>query len=289
MSNGNIRYLFEFTLKLHIDHTPLLNYIRDTLGIGAVRERPKYNTSSFEISNEKELRLLIGLLDNTTLIGAKYLDFRSFRTAFFLYFDRTGLVTESLIAEIERIRENHNTKRTNFEMPDDYQRIITDYKLLGLIEGDGCFGIQRKGFSPKFELELTSSQAPLLEAVKDYLINKLGLDTSYLSKFRVPPIRLMTLKRANSNSKPSVRLVVVGVDLLHNYFNVYLNQLNFYSDKGKDFETFSFICKTLHSKAHLHDKQIKEQLLKLADGMNNARLSTNKKAGEVESEVNLPV
>lgn len=278
MSNGNTRYSFEFVIKLHIDHAPLLKNIRDTLGIGRIAIQPSSNSSTFEVASEKELRILIDLLDKNTLIGTKYLDFLSFRKAFFLYFDRSGLITESLRAGIEKIRESHNTKRIDFKMPVEYKCVITDYKLLGLIEGDGSFMIQKRDLTPKFELELTSSQKPLLEAIKDYLISKLDLSNLNELELRTRKrggIRIRD-RKSKSNSKPSVRLEIVGIGLLHNYFNPYLEQKNFYSDKRQDFETFSFICKTLHSKAHIQNPQVRDQLLKLAGGMNNARLSTYK-------------
>lgn len=280
MSNGNIRYYFEFGIKLHIDHEPLLRAIQNTLGIGRIALRPNYNTCSFEVGSERELRLLLNILDRTTLMGTKYLDYLSFRKAFFLYFGRSGSITESLIAEIEKIRESHNTKRTEFKMPVGYDCVITDYKLLGLIEGDGSFFIQKKDLTPKFELELTSSQKPLLVAIQAYLVSNLGLDQSYQASGRLPSINIRDLK-GKSNSKSTVRLEITGVDLLHNYFNVFLSNLKFFSVKEKDFEDFCFICKTLHSKAHINNKQVKDALVKLAEGMNSARLSTYKKSSSL--------
>jgi hypothetical protein len=279
MSNGKIRYYFEFVIKLHIDSEPLLRSINNTLGIGRIALQTNYNTCSFEVGSEKDLRFLINLIDNTTLMGIKYLDYISFRKAFFLYFDRIGLVTESLIVEIDKIRESHNTKRTEFNMPVEYKCVITDYKLLGLIEGDGSFILQRQGLTPKFELELTSFQKPLLIAIQAYLISNLGFDQSYLNKFRLSPIKIRDMK-AKSNSKPRVRLEITGVDLLHNYFNMFLSKLKFYSNKEKDFEAFCFICKTLHSKTHINNNQIKDLLLEYSEGMNNARLSTYKFNGD---------
>ena len=273
MSNGKIRYYFEFTIKLHIDHEPLLTAIKNTLDIGRIAVRPHSNNCTFEVGSEEELRILINLLDKTTLMGAKYLDYISFRKAFFLYFDRPGLVTESLITEIEEIRGNHNTNRSEFKMPVEHNCIITDYKLLGLIEGDGSFMIQKKDLTPKFELELTLAQKPLIVAIQSYLISNLGLDESYQLSGKLPKMKIRDLQ-GKSNSKPTVRLEITGVNFLHNYFNVFFNKLNFFSDKRKDFEDFCFICKVLDRKAHINNKQVKDVLLKLAEGMNSARLST---------------
>lgn len=71
MPNANIRYYFEFVIKLHIHHTPLLKTIRSTLGIGRIAIRDNANTCSFEVGSEKELRILISILENTTLMGAQ--------------------------------------------------------------------------------------------------------------------------------------------------------------------------------------------------------------------------
>jgi hypothetical protein len=271
MSNGNTRYYFEFVIKLHRDDEAVLNTICHTLGVGRVVLRPKYNTCSFEVGSEKELRILIDLLDKYPLMGDKYLDYINFRKAFFLYFDRSSLVTESLKTEIEEIRANHNTKRVTTTLPEDYKRIITDYKLLGLIEGEGSFIIQTQGLTPKFELELISAQKPLLMEICEYLNLRLGLNQPVARG----GIKLRE-RNAKGNSKSTVRLEITGIDILHNYFNVFLSKLEFYSRKREDFKTFCFICDKLFNKAHLNNKEVKDLLLKLSEGMNGARLSTNK-------------
>nr|ABI15906.1 putative LAGLIDADG endonuclease/maturase [Ophiostoma novo-ulmi subsp. americana]ABI15911.1 putative LAGLIDADG endonuclease/maturase [Ophiostoma novo-ulmi subsp. americana] len=273
MSNGNTRYYFEFVIKLHIDNVALLKYIQEFLGIGRIAIRTNSNTCSFEVGSEKDLRILIDIFDNIELMGNKYLDFLSFKKAFFLYFDRSSLVTESLIESIEAIRSNHNIKRTDYTIPVDFKCVITDYKLLGLFEGDGSFVIQKQGLSPKFEIELTKTQRPLLESIQNYLINELKLGDSELL---VKQIRIIELP-AKGNSKPTVRLTVTGVNLLHNYFNTKLKNLKFFTIKGKDFESFSLICKVLFNKAHLKDENIKNLIIKLINSMNSARLSTYKR------------
>nr|ABI15910.1 putative LAGLIDADG endonuclease/maturase [Ophiostoma himal-ulmi] len=252
MSNGNTRYYFEFVIKLHIDNVALLKHIQESLGIGRIAIRTNSSICSFEVGSEKDLRILIDIFDNIELMPPKYLDFLSFRKAFFLYFDRSGLVTKFLIESIEDIRSNHNIKRTNYTTPVEFKCVTTDYKLLGLFEGDGSFGVQKQGLSSKFEIELTITQRPLLESVQNYLINELKLGDS---ESLVKQIRIIELP-AKGNSKPTVRLTVTGVNLLHNYFNV--------------------ICKVLFSKAHLKDENIKNLIIKLINSMNSARLSTYK-------------
>jgi hypothetical protein len=271
MSNGKIRYSFEFTIKLHIDDENVLRTICLKLNIGRVVLRPNYNTCSFEVSSEKEIRMLIQILDEHQLMGDKYLDYLNFREAFFLYFERSDLVTETLKTKIEELRANHNTRRMTNVLPLNYKRTITDYKILGLIEGEGSFFVQTQGLTPKFELELTSAQKPLLMDIYEYLMIHViaeGANTR-------GGIKLRDCK-AKGNSKPSVRLEITGNSFLHLFFNTYLSKLEFYSRKMEDFKTFCFICDKLYNKAHINNEEVKDLLLKLSKGMNGARLSTNK-------------
>ncbi|VBB87354.1 Putative LAGLIDADG endonuclease/maturase (mitochondrion) [Podospora comata] len=278
MSNNKIRYYFEFVIKLHIDDEAVLRTICHILGVGRVVLRPKYNTCSFEVGSEKELRILIDLLDEFQLMGDKYLDYINFREAFFLYFDRSDSVTESLKTKIEEIRANHNTKRASTTLPVNYKRVITDYKLLGFIEGEGSFIVQTRGLTPKFELELTSAQKPLLIDICEYLMLRIQLIADATQPLNLPSKGGIKIRdrKAKGNSKPSVRLEITGIDFLHNYFNVFLSKLEFYSRKKEDFKSFCFICNKLFSKAHIDNEEVKILLLRLSEGMNGARLSTNK-------------
>ena len=214
-------------------------------------------------------------------MGIKHLDYLSFKKAFLLYFDRAGSVTEALQREIELIRANHNTKRTNFKPTEGFKSIITDYKLLGLIEGEGCFFVQKAGLTPRFELELTSAQKPLLTLIIDYLLSKFAslytTDAGNPLLISKGGIKLRDTKAKYENGKGGVRLEITGVEFLHRYFNTYLKDLKFYSNKEIDFKEFCFICETLYKKAHIDKPEVKQLLLDRIGGMNKARLSTYKK------------
>jgi len=95
-------------------------------------------------------------------------------------------------------------------------------------------------------------------------------------------------RKAKGNSKSTVRLEITGFDILHNYFNVFLSKLEFYSRKKEDFKTFCFICDKLFNKAHINNKEVKDFLLKLSEGMNGARLSTNKLKGKTLLDEDTP-
>jgi len=67
-----------------------------------------------------------------------------------------------------------NAKRVDFEMPFAHKITITPYWLLGLIEGEASFSISKSNtLNTTFYLCLTSAQAPLVNAIKDFLISHL--------------------------------------------------------------------------------------------------------------------
>ena len=85
-------------------------------------------------------------------------------------------------------------------MPLDFKCIITDYKLLGLIEGDGSFIVNTLDLTPKLEIELTARQKLLLMAIKEFLFNyflSLGLSIDQLEK----SIRIYDLKPKGKSKK----------------------------------------------------------------------------------------
>ena len=118
---------FEFEIHLHIDDLKLLKYICDSLSIGKVYERVNSNSCSFVVGNEKELRVLIALFERFPFNGIKLLDYLDFKEAFFLYFDRSGLLNEDLISKILKLKEGMNRGRVNFNMPAGHSINITKY------------------------------------------------------------------------------------------------------------------------------------------------------------------
>lgn len=210
-------------------------------------------------------------------MGIKSLDYTSFREAFLSYFDRTGPVTETLQNKIELIRANHNTKRTNFKPIEGFKSIITDYKLLGLIEGEGSFFVQKAGLTPRFELELTSAQKPLILEIKYFLNSKFTSFYDADAGDLRGGIKVRDTKAKFDKGKGGVRLEITGVEFLHRYLNTYLKDLKFYSNKEIDFKEFCFICETLYNKAHINQPEVQQLLLDRIGGMNKARLSTHNK------------
>jgi hypothetical protein len=275
-------FYFEFEIHLHIDDKNLLDEICYSLGVGKVYASEKRSSCSYVVGNEEGIRVLIDILDKYTLNGIKYLDYVDFRKAFILYFDRIDTLTDEIRAEILKIRSNINTSRTDFSMPLEHRVKITPYWLLGLIEGEGSFYLNRDPIRPGFQILMTASQEPLFIEIKKYLKDELGFDSYSLWREENSSVISVTLKKAVGNSKSAVTLDIRDVRVLHNYFLPYLSKLNFLSKKFKDFSDLKTICRVVYNGGH-KDKTIKELLVKLSQSMNDFRLSNYK--GKIPKQV----
>lgn len=186
--NDNIiKFSFMFNINLHLDDLDTSKVIAKILGIGSVRisdaANLKKNVVSYRINKQSELLKLIQILNVSPLNGVKQLDFEDFAKAYNLYFNRpSSTVTDDLIEEVLNIKNGMNRQRTNFSRP--LKINITDYWLLGLIEGEGSFRLIRSRLVPVFAMKMVSDQEPLMIAIKEYLVERLAFDKYSLFKLK---------------------------------------------------------------------------------------------------------
>lgn len=147
--------------------------------------------------------------------------------------------------------------------------------MLGFIEGDGSFFIRRDTLTPIFAIEVTGVQIPVLVQIKEFIENSLGFDKYSLFKLKNSSIIAVTTNKARNNSKSSVSITISNISVLNNYFIPLFKETEFLTKKGKDFQDFKTICKIIYKGAH-RKEDIRSLILKLANTMNNFRLSTNK-------------
>ena len=263
-------FYFKFAIGLHKDDLDALNYIKSKLGLGYISSYS--NSKTYIVTKKEEIENLIYIFDKYTLNTSKYLDYLDFKKAFILYHGRKNL-TEELTAQILELKNNMNTNRSNFNMPENHI-VISKNWLLGFIEGDGSFSINRTTFEPVFSIKLTEKQLPVLIKIKEYLENNLGFDLYSMHKLKCSSILTISFERAINNSKPLVTFMIKNVHVLNNYLIPFLSEgLEFKTKKGKDFLDFKIICKAIYIGAH-HKEEIKSLILKLSYTMNNFRLST---------------
>lgn len=279
---------FRFVIELHKDDIEVLEYIRNGLGVN--NKIATYGDScKLVIGHSKDIYKLIEIFDKFKLNTTKYLDYLDFKRAFILYKeefkegDRTALLDQIL-----KIKNGMNANRTNFNFPSDHNIVISPHWLLGLIEGEGTFTLDRKEFRPGFYIGLSQVQLPVLEKIKEFLENNLGFDK--YSMFKLNNSSCIAITRCENdskeNSKPMVRLLVRNVNVLRNYLIPFLDNMTFISKKGKDFRDFKVICNALYNGIH-RNEEIKSLIIKLSYSMNNYRLSTNsdpKKVSEFSHE-----
>lgn len=268
------RFSFMFKISLHRDDEAVLRYIKDKLGIGGVRFYK--NECIFNVTNKEGIALLISIFDKYNLNTTKHLDFLDFKEAFYIYWNREknpngGSVKEKIL----ELKNKMNTNRIDFRRPLNSPIIITKYWLLGFIEGDGSFFIRRDNLTPIFAIEVTGVQIALLVEIKEFIENSLGFDKYSLFKIKNSSIIAVRTNKARNNSKSKVSLIISNINVLNNYFIPLFKETEFLTKKGKDFKDFKTICNIIYNGAH-RKENIRSLVLKLANTMNNFRLSTNK-------------
>ena len=266
-------FSFKFTIGLHKDDLGVLNIIQSKLRMGKIYSyTDKY---IFVVTKMEDIKNLISIFSKYNLNTSKYLDFSDFNLAFTLYQKRAKL-TDALISKLLELKNNMNTKRINFNMPENHV-LITKSWLVGFIEGDGSFSIERAALIPVFSIRLSKTQLPILVKIKEFLENNLGFDSYSMHKIKNTPILSITSEKVRDKGKSIslAALMVKNIHVLNNYLIPFLSEEKFMTKKGADFLDFKVICKTIYNRAHSIE-EIAALVLKLSYTMNNYRLSTFK-------------
>jgi len=230
---GNLRsFEFVFVIGLHKDDLDVLTNLQSTLSLGRVTLHKTKCT--FIVNKQEEIKKLILIFDNYNLNTTKYLDFLVFKKAFNLYIERGGSLTQQLIDQLFTLKNEINTSRVDFKMPSNHEININKYWLLGLIEGEGSFYLDRARIHPEFAIRLTAVQLSVLEKIKEYLISNLGFDAYSILKLKSSSVINVNEQKSINKSKPTVILSINNIHVLNNFFIPFLSELEFMSKKGKD-------------------------------------------------------
>lgn len=223
------RFNFRFSIGLHIDDKPTLDFIRNTLDCGIVSSNKDNSACYFMVSNTAELKSIIfPIFDKFNLNTTKHLDYLAFKEALLLEIPKSSDTEMRLeyVTKIINFKNSMNLKRTEYSLPLNHIR-ITAYWLLGFIEGEGSFHLRRNSLTPTFSLALTESQKPVLEAIISFLKGK--LDKYSLVKASETKLFNLSLEKARANSKPECKLIILQIDYLINIFIPFFENLKFYS------------------------------------------------------------
>lgn len=272
---GNIKGAsFRFIIELHIDDIDALKYIKSKLNIG--NEIAVYgNSCKFSVTHRNDIIKLISIFDKYPLNTSKYLDYLDFKKAFELYSKFKAYTVKEkqiLIDTLISIKSGMNNGRVDFNFPSDHKIEITSYWLLGLIEAEGSFYVDRSKLQPFFIIGLSEVQGEVIRKIKEYLINNLGFDSYSMFKLQNSSFMALVEDKGRGNTKAMLRLKITNTFIFVNYFIPFLDQMVFITKKGKDYRDFKIICTAISKGAH-RNNDIKELILKLSYTMNNNRLS----------------
>lgn len=268
-----IGFEFVFRISLHKDDRNVLEYIKSTLGCG--RLNTERDMLVFTISQLSAIdTILIPLFEQFPLNTTKYLDYLAFKKCFFMFKNRktNKLNIQDLYLDIIKLKDSMNDKRVNYDLPVDHRIKITGNYLVGLLEGDGSFYLNKYDMTSRITLITTTPNKVVLEKIREFLLNQLD-EYSYILGSCTKLININD-KKIKLNNKPISILEISQIDYLCNILIPYFNSLQFRTKKYKDYLDFRIIAFLILEGKHLTEKG-KQIIIKLSDTMNNNRLSTN--------------
>jgi len=231
------------------------------------------NSCKFTITHPKDIYKLIEIFDKYSLNTTKYLDYLDFKKAFKLYQEKSDK-NEKIFNRLLDIKSGMNNSRTDYTALKDHKITITDYWLLGLIEGDGSFYLDRVKMELVLSIVQSNVQTFLMEEIKNFLIQRLDFDKYSLFKLNNTSLISVVKGKAEKNSKPLSVLRIKNISVLVNYLIPYLDKMTFVTKKGLDYKDFNLISLAIYNGSYRTNK-IKELIVNLSYSMNNYRLSTN--------------
>lgn len=264
---------FVFRIALHVDDRKILERIKDVLACG--RLNTERNTLVFSISQLSDIEtILIPLFEKFPLNTTKYLDYLDFKEAFFLFKNRKSneLSILQIYSNILELKQNMNSNRVNFVLPANHNIRITGNYLVGFLEGDGSFYLNKQDMTVRVSLVTTSVNRQVLEKIREFILSLLD-EHSYMLGSTTKLINISD-KKVKSDFRPISILEIYQIDFIHNILIPYLDSFEFRTKKFKDYSDFKTIAFLLLQGKHLTEKG-KELIIKLGDSMNNNRLSTN--------------
>lgn len=257
---------FRFQINLHKDDINVLYYIHKTLGFGEVRSYK--NFSSYTVTRLKDIGQLLEIFSHYPLQGSKWLNYLDFSKAYALY--TKEVQNSNTLKEILKIKNGMNRSRFDFTLPKDKDVNITAYWLLGFVEGEGCFSVNRgNNYKLDFSMCQSYSNLELMKKIKIYLENLSKTGANYAGT-----IGISTVMSNNSNQESVVRIETTRIPFIVDIFIPFLDSLNWRSKKQLDFQDWKNILMLREQGHHLSEEGVKVIDLILSQ-MNRNRLSTN--------------
>lgn len=228
----------------------------------------------FTISQLSDIEtILIPLFEQFPLNSTKHLDYLAFKEAFFMFKTRntSKLNKQDLYSNISKLKNSMNDKRGNFALPEGHQIRITGNYLVGFMEGDGSFYLNKHDMTVRVSLVTTTLNRVVLEKIREFLLNQLDV-YSYMLGSTTKLINISN-KKIKEGHRPISVLEISQIDYICNILIPYFDSIDFKTKKYIDYLDFRKIAFLILEGKHFTEG--KQLIMKLGDTMNNNRLSTN--------------
>lgn len=249
---------FKFSIEVHKDDLKSLIYIKDTLGFGRIKPS-KSDSVILNVIAHKELKIIIAIFSRFNLNSTKHLNFVDFSKAFSLYYQKDQENRSVNKLSIENIKNNMNTKRICFTMPEDHQPFITANWLVGFVEGDGSFFFNHSNKALVFSIKQKGNYTLML-AIKDFidtLANQKGINSN---------VKIYT-------NKDTFELIIFNLKFIELVIVPFFNTLTLQTKKYLDFVDWTLILDLLQKGFHYHLEGL-ALITRITNQMNNNRLSS---------------
>jgi len=177
-----------------------------------------------------------------------------------------------LTLNIIKLKEGMNSKRINFVFPEDHNIVISGNYLVGLLEGDGTFYLNKQDITARVALVTTTVNRLVLEKIRVFILGLLD-EYSYILGSTTKLVNISD-KKVKNGLRPVSILEISQIDFICNVLIPYLDGIEFRTKKYQDYLDFKIIALLILEGKYLANKG-KELIIKLGDSMNNNRLSTN--------------
>ena len=201
------------------------------------------------------------------------MDYLDFKKAFFLFKNRksNGSSIKQTYLNIIELKQGMNSNRVHFVLPENHSIRITGNYLVGLIEGDGSFYLNKQDMTVRVSLVTTTINRKVLEKIREHILNILD-EYSHMLGSTTKLININD-KKVKDENRPITILEIYQIDFINNILIPYLDNIKFRTKKYKDYLDFRTIAGLIIQGKYLTEKG-KQLIIKLGDSMNNNRLST---------------
>lgn len=282
-TNGEAKsFVFRFSIGLHKDDLPVLYFIQKRLGFGKVYVYG--DTARITMTSKEDTEKIIQIFNSTQLNTTKHLNFLDWKKALDLYYNLKSIpkfqnedkekAKKLIFDEILQLKNNMNTQRTQFDFPLNHKINITPYWLLGFVEAEGSFFLQKgkDSLTLKFYIGQNINDENVMLAIQEFLLSLTEVNKQNL---KTQPVYFYLDKRLKFvNKKALVSVGTINPEYIQSVLIPFFDNLVFLTKKHLDYLDWKVIHDLKKRGWHYSDIG-KEVILAIADRMNNGRLSTN--------------